>query len=86
MELLAQVQTMVVEQAFTVGMGLLVALIAAVIAWFWFSRGSSVKKSDVLVNQARVNEADMDGQGSMPMPHQDESEKQVVPQPEESDE
>jgi hypothetical protein len=56
---LQKVQALVVEHAFTIGIGLLVAVLVAGIAWYWMSRGPV--KSNVLVNQARVNEADVSG-------------------------
>lgn len=55
MDVLAQAQTLVVEHAFTIGIGLLVALLIAGAVWFWMSRSGS--KNSVLENQARVNEA-----------------------------
>ena len=58
MEVLSQVQkvqALVVEHAFTIGIGLLVATVIAGIAWYWLSRGPA--KSDVLENHARVNMA-----------------------------
>ena len=55
MEVLAQAQTLAVEHAFTIGVGLLVAALIAGAVWFWMSRSSL--KSPVLENQARVNEA-----------------------------
>lgn len=55
MDVLAQAQTLVVEHAFTIGIGLLVAALIAGAVWFWMSRSSS--KNSVLENQARVNEA-----------------------------
>ena len=54
MDVLAQAQTLVVEHAFTIGIGLLVALLIAGGVWFWMSRSGS--KSSVLENQARVND------------------------------
>lgn len=54
MEVLAQVQSLVTQHAFTVGVGFFVVLLIVALAWFWMSRGS---KSMVLENQARVNEA-----------------------------
>jgi hypothetical protein len=64
---LQKVQALVVEHAFTIGIGLLVAVLIAGVAWYWMSRGSN--KSDVLENQARVNEADMgNGQERPPFP------------------
>ena len=61
---LQKVQALVVEHAFMIGIGLLVAAVIAGFAWYWMSRGAA--KSDVLVNQARVNSADMDPPPSMP--------------------
>ena len=55
MDVLAQAQTLVVEHAFTIGIGLLVAALIAGAIWFWMSRNGS--KNSVLENQARVNEA-----------------------------
>jgi hypothetical protein len=55
MDVLAQAQTLVVEHAFTIGIGLLVAVLIAAGVWFWMS--SSTPKNSVLENQARVNEA-----------------------------
>jgi Flp pilus assembly protein TadB len=55
MDVLAQAQSLVVEHAFTIGIGLLVAALIAGAVWFWMSRSST--KSSVLENQARVNEA-----------------------------
>lgn len=54
---LQKVQALVVEHAFTIGIGLLVAVLIAGVAWYWMSRGSG--KSPVLENQARVNQAVM---------------------------
>jgi len=53
MEVLSQVQSMVVEHAFTIGLGLLAAVLLAGGLWYWMSRGSA--KSPVLENNARVN-------------------------------
>jgi len=82
MEVLSQVQSLVVEHAFTIGVGLLVAVLLAGVAWYSMSRLSSGSKSDVLVNQARMN----DDTGSYPPPppgmipppmvNQEESEQQ----------
>lgn len=55
MDVLAQAQTLVVEHAFTIGIGLLVAALIAGAIWFWMSRNGS--KNPILENQARVNEA-----------------------------
>ncbi len=70
MEVLSQVQAVVVEHAFTIGVGLLVAVILAGIAWYSMSRLTSSPKSDVLVNQARMNEGDMNPNQ---MPNENES-------------
>jgi len=59
MEVLSQVQNLVMEHAFTIGIGLLVVALVAAIAWYWMSRGAAVSKSPVLENQARVNTADL---------------------------
>lgn len=53
MESITQLQTLVSEHAYTVGLGLLVAVLVAAVAWYWMSRREM--KSEVLVNQARVN-------------------------------
>ena len=55
MGVLEQAQEFVTEHAFTIGVGLLVAVLIAAAIWFWMSRAS--QKSPVLENQARVNEA-----------------------------
>lgn len=59
MEALSQVQNLVMEHAFTIGIGLLVVALVAAIAWYWMSRGTTHTKSTVLENQARVNTADL---------------------------
>jgi len=58
MEVLAQVQSVFMEHAFTIGMGLLVVVLIAGVAWFWMARNGA-SKNEVLVNQARVEEASM---------------------------
>ncbi len=70
MEAFSQVQNVVVEHAFTIGIGLLIAVVVAGIAWYWMSRGSS--KSSVLENQARVNSVEMDipSAAAAPEPHE----------------
>jgi len=77
MEVLSQVQSLIVEHAFTIGVGLLVAVVLAGVAWYSMSRLSS-SKSDVLVNQARMNQGDMDSVAAPPpgMMNQEESEQQ----------
>ena len=72
MDVLAQAQTLVVEHAFTIGIGLLVAVLIAAGVWFWMSRSSS--KSSVLENQARVNEAST-ATPSQEMPSQEQLEE-----------
>ena len=71
MEVLSQVQNVVMEHAFMIGIGLLVVAVVAAIAWFWMSR-STQKSSPVLENQARVNNVEMDipvsASSSEPMP------------------
>lgn len=52
--LFEKAQAMVMEHAFTIGIGLLVAVLFAGIVWFSMSQSS---KSPVLENQVRVNEA-----------------------------
>lgn len=59
------------EHAFTIGIALLVTLVIAGLAWFSMSR-SSGSKSEVLVNQARVNGATTDS----PNPNQESHEQQ----------
>jgi hypothetical protein len=59
MDILGQVQTVVTENAFTIGLGLLVAVLLAAVAWYSMSRLGSSAKNSVLVNQARVNQADL---------------------------
>jgi len=54
MEVLKQAQTFVTEHMFLIGVGLLVALLLAGVAWFWMSRGS--QKNPILVNTVHVNE------------------------------
>ena len=72
MDVLAQAQTLVVEHAFTIGIGLLVAALIAGAVWFWMSRSSS--KSPVLENQARVNEATT-STGAVELPSQEQLEE-----------
>lgn len=70
MEVLSQVQNVVMEHVFTIGIGLLIAAVIAGIAWYWMSRGPT--KSAVLENQARVNAVAMDAPPSAlsPEPHE----------------
>ena len=58
MESLLQVQNLVVEHAYIIGIGLLIAVVISGIAWYWISRGSA--KNSVLENQARVNNVDLE--------------------------
>lgn len=71
MEAFSQLQSVVVEHAFTIGIGLLIAVVVAGIAWYWMSRSSS-SKSSVLENQARVNSVEMDipSAAAAPEPHE----------------
>jgi hypothetical protein len=71
MESLSQLQNIVMEHAFTIGMGLLVAVLVAGIAWFWMSRSSV--KSSILVNNAHMNEADMNVELNPSVPDSDVS-------------
>jgi len=75
MDVLAQVQGIVMEHAFTIGIALLVTLVIAGIVWFSMSR-SSGSKSEVLVNQARVNGATTDS----PNPNQESHEQNAQEQ------
>jgi hypothetical protein len=55
MEVLTQAQSLVVENAFTIGVCLfLLVLLAGLV---WFSMSSNKLKSEVLENKARVNDA-----------------------------
>jgi len=73
MEVLGQVQSLVTEHAVTIG---LVLLVAVGVLWFSMSRMSSTPKSEVLVNQARVNEATTDSSQMPNQVQQEESEHQ----------
>lgn len=73
MEVLAQAQALAVEHAFTIGVGLLVAVVLAAAVWFWMARSSS--KSPVLENQARVNEASTSLSNETPGPTQEQLEE-----------
>ncbi len=68
MDVLAQAQSLVVEHAFTIGIGLLAAVLIAAALWFWMSRSGT--KSPVLDNQARVNEANTMPEQQMPTQEQ----------------
>ena len=78
MDVLAQVQGIVMEHAFTIGIALLVTLVIAGIAWFSMSR-SSGSKSEVLVNQARVNGATTDSPNPNQEAHEEEQGVPAVP-------
>jgi len=71
MEAFSQLQSVVVEHAFTIGIGLLIAVVVAGIAWYWMSSSSS-SKSSVLENKARVNSVEMDipSAAAAPEPHE----------------
>ena len=48
------------DHAMQIGVGLLIAVLIAGVAWYWMARSSPAKsESKVLENQARMNEADM---------------------------
>jgi uncharacterized membrane protein YqiK len=78
MDVLAQVQGIVMEHAFTIGIALLVTLVIAGIVWFSMSR-SSGSKSEVLVNQARVNGATTDSPNPNQEAHEEEQSVPAVP-------
>ena len=73
MEVLSQVQSVVVEHAFMIGVGLLVAVVIAAVAWYSMScpSSNSLQKGSVLENQARVAAAELDVPASAqaPEPH-----------------
>lgn len=68
MDVLAQVQGIVMEHAFTIGIALLITLVIAGIVWFYMSSSSP---KEALVNQARVNGATTDS----PNPNQESQEE-----------
>jgi len=56
MEFLEKAQTLLVQNALYVGVGLFVAVLLAATVWFYMGRSSAASGSkDVLVNQARMN-------------------------------
>ena len=56
MEFLEKAQTLLVQNALYVGVGLFVAVLLAATVWFYMGRSSATSGSkDVLVNQARMN-------------------------------
>ena len=66
MDVLSQVQGIVVEHAFTIGIALLVTLVIAGIVWFYMSRSGSGEKNDFLANQARMDQMNMNP-GAIPI-------------------
>jgi hypothetical protein len=61
MEFLAQAQTLLSQNIYMVGIGLLVAVLLAAVAWYSMSRsGSSSGSKAVLENQARMDHATTD--------------------------
>lgn len=66
MDVLSQVQGIVVEHAFTIGMALLVTLLIAGIVWFSMARSASGSKNDFLANQARMDQLNMNP-GAVPV-------------------
>jgi hypothetical protein len=68
MDVLAKAQSLVVEHAFTIGIGLLVTVLIA--AFVWFSMSRSGAKSPVLENESRLNEATTAPQEQMPTQEQ----------------
>lgn len=88
MEAFSQLQTVVVEHAFTIGIGLLIAVVVAGIAWYWMSRSSSSTKSSVLENQARVNSVEMDipSAAAAPEPHESHPVEQEIEMNSQTDE
>lgn len=77
MEALTHVQSLMLEHAFTIGVGLLVATVIAGIVWYWMSRSSV--KSDVLENKARLSTVEMAPEPSV---NQDTVEQPQPPQEE----
>jgi len=62
MEFLANAQALLSQNIYMIGIGLLVAVLLAGVAWYSMSRSSSSSgsKNSVLVNQARIDEATTD--------------------------
>jgi hypothetical protein len=88
MEFVEKAQTLLVENALYVGIGLFVAVLLAAVVWYYMSRGSSGSGSGVLANQARMNmvNTDVPSEASQPDPmalpseplSQEELEKQLA--------
>lgn len=77
MEFLNTVQKLLQEHMYTVGIGLVVLVAVAAVAWYYLGRqGSSSADRAPLENMARVNEATMGGM----MPEQQEPQQEPVPQ------
>jgi ABC-type lipoprotein release transport system permease subunit len=74
---------MVVEHAFTIGIGLLVAVLIAGVVWFSMSRTST--KNTVLENNSRVNEMTSEPQPEMPTQEQLEEMAKYSPPPQEQE-
>jgi len=83
MDVLAKAQSMVVEHAFTIGIGLLVAVLIAGVVWFSMSRSST--KSTVLENQSRVNEMTSGHEAQMPTQEQLEEMSKYNPPPQQQE-
>ena len=83
MDVLAKAQSMVVEHAFTIGIGLLVAVLIAGVVWFSMSRSST--KSTVLENQSRVNEMAPGPEAQMPTQEQLEEMSKYNPPPQQQE-
>ena len=81
MEFLGTVQNLLQEHMYTVGIGLVVLVAVAAVAWYYLGRqGSSGGDRAPLENMARVNEATIGAQ--MPVPQ----EQQHEPMPQTDDE
>ena len=87
MEFLEKAQTLLVQNALYVGVGLLVAVLLAATVWFYMGRNSAASGSkDTLMNQARMNmvTTDMPAGASHPDPSspppqsQEELERQLA--------
>ena len=87
MEFVEKAQTLLVENAMYVGIGLFVAVLIAAGVWFYMSRGSSSSSpKNTLMNQARMNTTTTDvpaqssevDPASPPQPSQEELERQLA--------
>jgi hypothetical protein len=78
MEVLTHVQTLVQENIYTIGIGLVVLVAVAAVAWFYLGRKSGEGFADKapLENMARVNEATIGGE----MPPQQMPQHEPMPQ------